>query len=355
MMRRWLLWLLCLGVVSAEELRVIQLTDIHASGPHFSAVAFSQACREGLATHPEVLMLTGDHGDNSYDTSGFYRRFQSALGQWKKPLQDYSGALVFAVGNDDLAHNYQTQPADLAATYQAFRVAFGERYYLDELGNGVAPRKVAGITWISLNSVVFSPLNQTPEVEQQSRQTFAFLRRELARAGGPVVVLSHIAPCWDLMTSHPGWRPEALQELTQILREHPGQVTFCCGHHHRNHVQGLRPERPVAVLTSGALATKYGYQPNWRDYRWQVEGTRITRVQFTLHYPGKRNWERSQTLEPDRLQDYLDRLQGDSDFCRDYIVDIFGHHRKSKTWSQEPDIRTRVLRQFWVTPEDATK
>jgi hypothetical protein len=345
--------LLQLTAASAEELRLVQFTDVHSQGPHYSEKAFLAACSEGLSTQPAGLLLSGDHADNSFDQDHFGSRFPLALKIWKEPLANYSGQLFFALGNDDFGHNYQSRPEDLSQTYKDCRQVFGQRYYLDGLGNGVAPSRLGGLRWLTINSVFFSPLNQTPQAEQQAQATLEWLRGQLPPEGKETVVLmSHIAPIMDLYTKQPAWKPDSVAQLQEILADYPGQVVVISGHHHRNHVYGLRPERPAPVLVGGALATKFGYQPNWRHYRWQVEQGRISQIDYDLHYPGHREWNARYQLRPDQLQDFLDRLRDDWNFARGYVDNIYGHHMQCSQWDQDLDIRQRLLRDFWVNPND---
>ena len=334
----------------AEELRMVQFSDMHSGGPHFWLEALKEATQQGLALHPQAILLTGDHGDNSLDRSEFDARLMLDLQRWSKALAGYDGEIFMAPGNDDVGHNYQTQSSDLKAQLHAFQQAFGERCYLNELGNGLSPSHLGGLRWISLNSQIFSPLNKTPEAPQQARQTFEWLKETLGDSPQPVVILCHIAPSWDLYVGKPGWKPEYIRQLTDLLNEYPGQVMFVCGHMHRNHVQAMRPLRPIPILTGGALATKYGYQSNWRDYRWQVDDQRVEKVDYTLHYIQHPEWNIDYQVEPDHVGHVLDRLKADPDFYLQYVRDIYGHYVDWRKRADDPLIHQAVYDQFWVEP-----
>ena len=101
MLRTFLFYSLLSLTVHADELRLVQFTDIHGGGPHFSQAAFESACKEGLASKPQALLLTGDHCDNSHDKAGFQQRYSQSLALWQKPLEKFQGELFFALGNDD--------------------------------------------------------------------------------------------------------------------------------------------------------------------------------------------------------------------------------------------------------------
>lgn len=348
----WVLVFLSLKVaVEADELRLVQLSDIHSGGPHFSESAFQEACQQALSLQPQGVLLTGDHADNSFDRKNFDQRFVQDVGRWKQALQGYTGQVFLTLGNDDYTHNYQTEPDDLQATYKTLQETLGSRCYLNELGNGVAPVQLGGFLWVSLNSQVFSPLNGGAEAPQQAQDTLVWLEQQLEGWQGPVVLLCHIPPSWDLYLGKPGWKPEYLRRLADILQDYPSQVLILSGHFHRNHVQAMRPSRPIPILTGGALATKYGYQPNWRSYRWTVRpGQGASHIAYTLHYPGHPEWTRSYELVPDRIRDFLDLLQRRNSVYRDYVQDIYGHHTQWEDWAEQDSIRTRIEREFWVDP-----
>ncbi|MBX3168807.1 MAG: metallophosphoesterase [Candidatus Eremiobacteraeota bacterium] len=343
----WALW----AGAPAEELRLVQFSDIHSGGPHFWLEALREATQQGLALKPQAILLTGDHGDNSLDKSEFDARIMLDMQRWRTALQDYPGEIFITPGNDDVGHNYQTQTSDLKAQWHAFQETFGERNYLNELGNGLSPSQLGGMRWLSLNSQIFSPLNKTPEAPEQARQTFAWLKETLGVSKQAVVILCHIAPSWDLYLGKPGWKVEYLKELEGVLGDYPGKVMFVCGHMHRNHVQAMRPALPIPLLTAGALATKYGYQPNWRDYRWQVDETGVERVDYTLHYIQHPEWTIDYHIEPDQIGYFLDRLRDDRDFFRQYVCDIYGHYEKWQQKVEDPEQRKDVLEQFWVDPD----
>lgn len=349
----FLFWLAAMA--GAEELTLVQFSDIHSGGPHFSQGAFEEACRQGLALNPQAVVLTGDHGDNSLHRETFDSRIMEDIGRWKAPLAEYSGQIFLAAGNDDVVHNYQTQPADLRVQARAFEAAFGGRNYLDELGNGLAPSRLGGFRWISLNSQIFSPVNKASEAPSQAEATFQWLQGQLKSASDPVVLVCHIPPSWDLYMARPSWRPEYLRRLAAILDDFAGSAVVLCGHYHRNHVQGMRPDRPIPILTAGALATKYDYASNWRHYRWQVTAGRgVAALSYTLHFTGHPEWTVDYQLRPDRLGDFLDRLRGDADFYRGYVRDVYGHHPDWEGWAERDSTREKILEEFWVETGSAS-
>ena len=351
MLRAFFLWGILAAAVAADELKLVQFSDIHSGGRYFSDQAFQSACREGLRLHPQGLLLTGDNGDNSYDQDHFYQRFRQDVGRWTEVVADYPGEVFLAPGNDDFGHNYQSQPEELRATAEAFREALGTRYYLNDLGNGLSASRLGGFRWITVNSQLFSPKNHTPEAPQQADATFQWLRGVLNQGTSPVVLMCHIPPSWDLYVGRPGWKPEYLRRLAELLDDYPSQVVIVCGHFHRNHIQGMRPQRPIPILTGGALATKYGYQPNWRDYRWQLEpGLGVKELSYTVHYPGHPLWSANYDLRPDRLQQFLDLISTNRSAYQHYMLDVYGHDKDWKKSTDDEAVRERIWNEFWVEP-----
>ena len=333
--------LLLLGPALAEtpRLRIVQWSDIHDGDRHFLPEAWAEARREGLAQKPDLILLTGDQGDNSYDKPGFAARlkaFMATLGPEIKPL-------LITLGNDDVEDNYQSDSRHLAETTAIFRATLGDRYYLDDLGNGVFPGRPGGLKWISLNSVIFSAHNRCPEEAEQARKTFAWLEQEL-KGGEPVVLLCHIPPTWDAWTGKPAWKPEYLARLQQILLADPNPVTIVAGHYHRNHIQGFqRPQGNVPVLVAGSLSNKFGYAPNWRTYDWGPAG-----IDYEVRYPGHPEWTTGWHVEPDELGDFLERIKADPEAYLKYLTDVHCHHADLPKMA--PEFRERILDEFWVHP-----
>lgn len=349
-------WLLLgLGTVArAEPTKLVQLSDVHTGGPYFSPSAFHEGWTQGLKLHPDGLLLTGDHGDNSHDVPTFYPRLREGLKIWNEPLRKYRALwpkaepvpIFFATGNDDHAHNYQSQPADLAATAAAFREAFGDLYYLDEQGNGVAPSRLGGRRWVTLNAQMFSVLNHGQEAPQQAEEALQWLRTTLAQERGPVTLLSHIPPAGDLFSREPAWQPRYLQALIEILDDYPGEVVILCGHFHRNHVQFLATRKPTPVLTEGALATKFGYASNWRDYRWEGQ-----HIDYTLHFTGHPEWTADFQVVRNHPERFLNRLRSDPGFYAYYLRNLYGYHKGWREAMHDAKLRLDLLDSFFVTPE----
>ncbi|MCL6445135.1 MAG: CoA transferase, partial [Alicyclobacillus sp.] len=82
---------------------------------------------------------------------------------------------IVCLGNNDLYPNYDTSPESLEQGLLPYRQLLGSNYYLDDLGHGIYPRTIAGSTWITLNSMVFSPANKYEGRPEQARRTLEWL------------------------------------------------------------------------------------------------------------------------------------------------------------------------------------
>jgi predicted phosphodiesterase len=333
-------------------LNLAQLSDIHDGGYHYSERDTNIAITDALRGNPQGLILTGDFNDNSHDRDHFYERLHEGIPKVLARLKDYSGPLFIALGNDDFGLNYQSDPEVLKKTYAEFRRDFGQRYYLDELGDGVSPNRLGGVAFITLNSVIFHPANRCPSAPAQAAQVLDFLQQALdqeAPIRTPIAVLLHIPPAVDGYNNRSSWKPEYVQRFLKILRSYPGQVVILSGHYHRNQVYRIaRKQGDVPVLAGGALANKYGYSPNWRDYRWQMsrDAHHIESINYTIHYPMHPEWTSPYHLEPEHIAHWLDRILSNGATALRYFQDIFGHHDLANREARNRDDRQRIKDQF---------
>ena len=358
------------GWADPSSVRVVQWSDIHSGGRWFSPSIFAKSVQDSLDSKPQGLVISGDFSDNSHDRDQFYARFHDDLHMVADAIRDFDVPLFLAVGNDDLAHNYQTLPAEVSQTVKYIREAFGKRCYLDDLGNGVSPHKLGGMKWISLNSVFFSIKNKTPEASSQADQTFAWLREQLPpydRANPtkapPVVIITHLPPTWDLVLKAPSWKREYLDRFQQLLNQYPGQVFMVCGHYHRNHIQAIRRDHePVVVLNCGALATKYGYHANWRELTFSKnQNGRVVSLSYTLHYPEESDWDATYVIVPSRLEDFFRHLLSSEALYQRYIRDVFDHASNWLELATDVKLKERLRDELWlrvpaqdIAPTEAT-
>lgn len=341
-MRVWLLaLLLSAGALAQEPLRLVQWSDIHSGGEHFAPAALAEARRQTLAWQPHAVLITGDNGDNGESPETFHDRLSAFLGKLAYSLREVKVPLVLCLGNNDFQANYQSDPPLLETTERLFRQAFGRRYYLDRLGNGVLPERPGGQTWITLNTQLFSRKNRYAQADQQATQTLDWLQGQLK--SGPVVLVMHIAPTVDLWDGKQAWRPDPLRRFAALLQAYPGAVTIVAGHYHRNQVQYLRrPQGDVPILIAGSLSTKYGYEPNWRTWEW-TKG----RYDYTVFYPGHADWTRSYRVEG--AESFL-RLLQDPGFYAGFVADLFAHHKEESARVADPGLKTQYLNDFYISP-----
>ncbi len=301
------------------------------------------ACREawerGLKQGPDLILMTGDHGDNGDGELDFGERLTGLWGHLVPRLPASSVPLLLCLGNSDFRNNYQTDPNTLAETCEIYRRMLGSRYYLDELGNG--RREAAGLTWLSLNSQMFSPKNRYSGAVAQGAQSLRWLREQLASSTGPAVILTHIPPCLDLYLGASAWRVEESKEFWAIVESHPRPCWLVGGHFHRNEVHARARERtPVPLLVAGSLSRKYDYAPNWRSWSWQVGPEGLVDCRYRLYYPGHSDWESEYCI--DDVQAFARQLE-DPAFLNRYRRDLFAHHRLAERAEPWP-----IHEQFWV-------
>ena len=342
------------AAAAPPPVRLAQLSDIHDGGVHYSEAETPAGFNEALSANPQGLIMTGDFNDNSHDQSGFYQRLDEGLVKVVARLKSFSGPIFMTLGNDDFANNYQSNPELLQQTYKTFRKDWGERYYLDELGDGVSPSHLGGITWITIDSVILNPRNRCPVAPQQSAQVLDFLELKLKQAAPnktPIVLLMHMPPTYDDFTHALSWRTEYLHRLLQIVGNYPGQMMIVAAHYHRNQVFRIaRKQGDIPVLTVGALASKYGYASNWRSYDMQMsdDGKRFDRIDYTLHYPSHPDWTDTYTIVPSQLSGFMSSILHDHDATVRYFRDLWGHHGDAEDTAKDRDARQKLRDHFNV-------
>ncbi|HEY3998548.1 MAG TPA: metallophosphoesterase [Candidatus Xenobia bacterium] len=341
----WVALLLGAGLVcapgrAASPLNVVQWSDIHYGNEEFRPTAWEDACRQGLASHPNVVVLSGDQVDNKCSAAEFQRRLGTFLPDLAARLSGVP--VVLALGNNDGRVNYQTSPDTLSETVSFYRKAFGPACYLDDLGNGVLPGSPGGMAWISLNSVVFSDKDNYSGRPQQEETELGWLSRALGRlpARQPVVLVMHVPPVEDVLDHKEAWDVGCLRQLEAILDSHAGPTVILAGHFHRNeiHALALASGRMVPVLLAGSLSGKFGGEPNWRDYRWAPD-----HIAYTVSYPGHADWtthyDISRLQRDSTYDELISRLGADDAWYRQYTADFYAHNPLGGLWSENPITR----------------
>lgn len=169
------------------------------------------------------------------------------------------------------------------------------------------------------------------------------------------MLVMHIPPTGDQYLRAPSWKDEYQQRLQEILDGYPGQVILVCGHFHRNHVQAIaHPRVPAVVLTAGALAKKYDYGSNWRQYKWTLGDTgNVEAIDYTIHYPLHPNWDSYYRVVPREVQSFFDAIVNERALYIRYFTDIYGHHPECRQWAEDPARRETLLEQFWLNPQSS--
>lgn len=296
---------------SQSVLSFVQWSDVHWGSDEDCPSAWNEALQRGLEENPPFALFTGDHGDNGKGRGDFGERLKGFWGPTLEALGNKPFALT--LGNTDFRANYQTDPDTLREARQLHRELLGSRYYLDELGNGVAPGGFGGVRWISINTQIFSFRNRYPGAEAQGEKTLQWLETQL-QTYQPKVLLAHLPPCIDLYTGSPSWRPNQLQRLHQLLTTY-GVECIMSGHFHRNEVHAVGK---TPLLICGSLSQKYGYSPNWRSHRWTWQERKLQRIHYGLQYPGHSEWNRP--YEVGDVGQFLSQVDS-----HQYLEDLFGH------------------------------
>lgn len=316
-----------------RDLHFVQWSDVHWGSDEDAPDAWREALERGLSENSPLVVFTGDHGDNGQGRGDFAERTRGFWGTAHDRLG--SRPLVLTLGNADFRENYQTDPANLAETEKLYREIWGDRYYLDALGNGWQQHQ--GIDWISLNTQIFSYKNRYPKADEQASTSLDWLAERLSQARGACVLLLHIPPTVDLFNGLQAWRAEPRERLWSVLMAHSGAVTILGGHFHRNEVHAFkRPQGEVCVLVTSSLSRKYGYSPNWRSNHWSLDDRgQLLRADYDLLYPGHADFRSHYRLE--RPQDFLTQVDRTA-----YLNDLFARHPQiNDRWKE-------LTEQFWI-------
>jgi hypothetical protein len=345
------------GGVSAapRKLTVVTWTDIHYGNERYVPAAWKEAYEEGLALHPDVVMMTGDQMDNKCSREEFLRRQEVFLTDLRKRLDRVRAPIMLVFGNNDFYANYQTDPEVMKPTMEAYARHLGRLDYLDELGNGVFPRPVGGMTWITINSQIFSPLNHYHGAPEQAEKTLGWLAARLAALpqGRNVVILMHIPPSFDLYDGKLSWESRQVERLRRILAGCKGRVVLLGAHYHRNEIHGFEiPGKGMApLLVAGSVSFKYGNHPNWRSTAWTLarDGT-VERFDWINHYPGQPTWRATwKLIRPFAPATYgaFASLLGQSlpEYLR-YMEDLDAHNASWRKWADDPRTRPALIDQI---------
>lgn len=260
------------------DLSFTEWTDVHLGEPNTKIEVWDSIFNSSIENKDtEFFVFCGDGADNkNADELEFQKRadaFAAYLGRAAKTGRP----VLVTYGNNDFYKNYNTDPENMAPVFKSWSKAMGDAYYLDDLGNGVYPELIKDTTWITVNSLIFSPRNSCdPEIlkEQRSR-TLEWLNDVLTviPADSTAVLVCHVPPCVDAYNDQGMWDSESLRAFQRILTHTPGHVMILSGHTHRNEIHALPSgsEKAAPVFIAGSVSGKYGYHSNFREYQWTFD------------------------------------------------------------------------------------
>jgi len=348
-----------------RTVKIVQFSDIHYGNEEYKPEAWHKAFDEGEKVRPDVFLFTGDQADNKCTPEEFWKRLDGVIGEIRVRLDRVRAPAMLVLGNNDLVKNYQTDPEVLNPTLKAYRKGLGSYYYLDELGNGVYPRVVKGITWISLNTQIFSRHNKYSGRPEQAARTLEWLRDALKALPQerPVVILVHIPPTYDLYDHSLSWLAEDLDRFLDVVRDHRGPMLIIGGHYHRNEIHSLTRagKLDVPILLAGSLSFKYGNYPNWRDYALKfAHRGEMSSFAYRIRYPDDASWNTTWGIErPMRMASisaWITRIGDSTEKYLRYMRDLYAHNKKWESWASAEGARRTMLREVWSTvPAPAAK
>lgn len=341
---------------SSTSLKFVQWSDIHLYHQDTSEQDFISSLKEGLADKPKLVALTGDCVDNKCAADEFTQRTKKFVDQYLTKLRDSHLPLCLSFGNNDFAKNYSTEPSVQQPVFAAYKSCLGDGYYLDELGNGVYPKMVAGLTWITINSLVFSPDNPYNGKGVQARRTLEWLAYQLKQLprGRSVVVLSHVPPTMDIYSNTLAWEAPFIEQYQNIIQDAPGPLVTISGHFHRNeqHVFALAGQRVSPVLDAGGLSGKYGYLPNYRMHTWRVQQGRPVSFTWQTRYPGRSKLNSTTAIvNPFTMpvwDQFLARLVSDKAFFQNYVAEFWAHAKELDHEVNMPGTEHNIVQEFVV-------
>jgi len=342
---------------------VVQWSDIHYGNSRYRPEAWTTARREGLQLHPDILLFTGDQSDNKCSHDEFDRRIRLMGADMKACVETAHCPMLFAVGNNDLRLNYQTDPETLSISLRLYREALGDLDNLDDLGNAVCPQPVGGFTWISLNTLFFSISNRYVGRPDQARRTLDWLEQQIAAlpAGRRVVLVMHIPPVADMNNDKLAWRVAEFARFQSIIRASGRDVVIVTGHLHRNEVHAMPDAgaNVVPIFVAGSLSGKFDYLPNWRSYRWLLGNDgHLQDVTYRIHYPlhpaYTRDYHFKEPMQAATFTAFVEEMRTDLRRYVDYMDDLYAHCQRMRTTVETPAYRANALEGVWARVPAAT-
>lgn len=350
------------GVPPTQSLSFIHWSDIHLGDEctprSIWDEAFSAGRRDDLAS---FYILSGDLVDNKeIDNLQFNQRVADFCSSYLEPLVKEGKPVLVAYGNNDFYINYSTDPENMLPTMDLWRQAMGEKYYLDELGNGVYPERMGGVTWITLNSLIFSSINSCPpdQLKSQRERTLSWLAATLSAVSekSTAAIICHVPPCTDAYNHQSMWDSESLKTFHKILSNTNCHVIITSGHTHRNelHTLCLSQTETVPIIIVGSIAQKYGYYANYRRTTWEFnrQSGLAENLSWDLNYVDSEKGRRSEAVEgptlPQTWLDFRRQLAEDDEAYQDYLRDFYSCEDNWFKLTSDQKLRCQLVDEVFV-------
>ena len=366
------LWLLVLLLVVAapslqaaswpSSLSFVFWADIHQGHPDTPEnawpAAFAQGIDDGLAS---FFILGGDMVDNKdLPQEQFVERMRNFTQGYARKLVDRGKPLIFTYGNNDFYKNYNTDPANMRPTFEVWSQSLGDKYYLNELGNGIYPQELGGATLFTLNSIIMAAQNSydPSQLYMQRQETLNWLDANLKalESDDTAIIVSHIPPCFDAFNHRSMWDKQTLMQFHQILTEVDCNVIILSAHTHRNEMHALYIDdyRSIPIIVSGAISQKYGYNANYRRFtvEYNQDNGEPSRLSWALRYLEFPQNSRVDLVDnpitTDTWNRFLDALTADQEVYRDYVRDFYASRDDWQELARQSKLRQAILGEVFV-------
>lgn len=320
--------------------------------------AFAAGRRDDLAS---FYILSGDLVDNKkLDNLQFNKRVADFCSSYLEPLVKEGKPVLVAYGNNDFYINYSTDPENMRPTMDLWRKAMGDKYYLDELGNGVYPERMGNVTWISLNSLIFSSINSCSptELKSQRERTLSWLAAALSAVpeNSTAAIVCHVPPCTDAYNQKSMWDDESLKTFHKILSNVNCHVIVTSGHTHRNelHTLCISDTETVPIIIVGSIAQKYGYYANYRRTTWEFnKKTGVAEnLSWDLNYVDPGKGCRTEAIEgptlPQTWIDFRQQIAEDDEAYKYYLRDFYSCEENWSKLTSDQKLRRELVEEVFV-------
>lgn len=350
---------------SASESRnvtFIHWSDIHLGDEHTPRSVWDEAFAAGRQDDlASFYILSGDLVDNKkLDNLQFNKRVADFCSSYLEPLVKDGKPVLVTYGNNDFYVNYNTDPENMRPTMDLWRKAMGDKYYMDELGNGIYPERMGGITWISVNSLIFAANNSCPpaELKSQRERTLSWLEAALAAVpeNSTAVIVCHVPPCTDAYNHKAMWDNESLQTFHKILSKVNCHVIVTSGHTHRNelHTLCVSDTETVPIVIVGSIAQKYGYYANYRRTTWEFNNKTglAENLSWDLNYVNPEKGNRAEVVEgptlPKTWLDFRCQIAEDDEAYQYYLRDFYSCEDNWSKLTSDKKLREQLVEEIFV-------